>query len=397
MKQHSFLPAPVLALTALGFTLGTCEFIIVGILPDIADGMGVSLSAVGRLVSVFAGCYALGTPVISAATGRVPRFQQLVILLASFAAVNLLSMLAPYVGILYFSRMLAALVSGPLTAVAMLYARDTAPEGHTARAIAMVYTGFSIASVVGVPIGTFTCHLLGWRASFALILVMTALLTPPLLRLLPRTSPLPEAAAGGFLRQFTVLRDPRMSLCVGAIVLSGCSTYSVYTYLTPILTDTLGLAQETVSPLLMGVGLCCLASNLLSGWLGEHGGIRRLPAVFTLQVLLFALMPLLVRRTLPGLAAMGLMAVCMYILNTPCQMHILNLAETDYPFASSLCASMLSVAYNLGIAVGSFTGSTVQAGWGLSALGVPAALYALAALGLNLALLRRLRRQPQTL
>lgn len=127
------LTIPVLALTALGFALGICEFVIVGILPEIAADMAVSLSAVGKLVSVFAACYAVGTPVITAATGGIPQFRLLMGLMGLFLVVNLLRMLAPSVMVLYVSRVLAALVSGPLTAVAMLFAKDVAVPGHTAR------------------------------------------------------------------------------------------------------------------------------------------------------------------------------------------------------------------------------------------------------------------------
>ena len=122
MKKHR-LPAAVLALAALGFTLGTCEFVIVGILPDIAAGLNVSLAAVGRLVSVFAACYAVGTPLLTALTGRMDRFRLLIGLMLLFLGVNVLSMLAPGVTVLYASRVVAALVSGTLTAVAMLYAK----------------------------------------------------------------------------------------------------------------------------------------------------------------------------------------------------------------------------------------------------------------------------------
>ncbi len=393
MKKYTFSPA-VLALTALSFTLGTCEFVIVGILPEIAAGLGVKLAAVGRLVSVFAACYAAGTPVITAVMGRVPRFRLLLMLLAAFLGVNLLSMFAPGVGVLYVSRMLAALVSGPLTAVAMLYAKDVSAPGHTARSVAMVYTGFSIASVAGVPMGTFVCQHWGWRATFALITVMTLALTPVLVRLLPRTAAGGEQD-GSLLRQFAILRDGRMSACVLMIVFNGCATYTVYTYLTPILTDVLGLGDTAVSLLLAAVGFCCLGSNLLSGWLGEHGGVRRLPAVFAVQTVLFALMPLLLRRPGTGLAAVFVMAACMYILNTPCQIHALELAERDYPFAATLCASVLSVSYNFGIAIGSFAGSGVQERWGLTALGVPAAVFALLSLLENGVLLRCVDRRAK--
>ena len=292
------------------------------------------------------------------------------------------------------TTMVAALVSGTLTAVAMLYAKEVAAPEQTARAISLVYGGFSVAAVLGVPLGTAVCQWLGWRWTFAVILVMGAALLPLLLRSLPAVPPRREP--GGLLKSFVILRDPRCSLCVGMILCSACATYVVYTYLSPILTDTLGLPEGAVSPLLLVMGACSAASNLLSGALGERGGLRTLPWAFAAQTALFALLPVLLGSLWTGLAGIFAMGLLMYLLNTPAQMHALSLAERDYPFAASLCASVQPVSYNFGIAAGSFIGSAVQEGWGFRALGAPAAVSALAALGLNLLLLRACRRRERT-
>lgn len=387
MKKR-VLPASVLALSALGFTMGTCEFVIVGILPDIAAGLGVSLSAVGRLVSVFAACYAVGTPLLTAATGRIGRYRLLMGLMGVFLAVNVVSMLAPGVAVLYLSRMGAALVCGTLTAVAMLFAGKMAPQGQRARAIAAVYAGFSVASVIGVPIGTALCQHLGWRAVFGAIFAMGAALMPVLAHLLPRDTEPPEAAESGFLRQFIVLRDPRCYHCVLMVLFSASATYTVYTYLTPLLTDTLGFSETAVSPALLAMGLCSAASNVFSGRLAERDGLRRLPWCFLTQAVLFAAMPALLGRCWAGLGALFAMGLLMYLLNTPVQVHSLALAEADYPAAASLCASVQPVSFNFGIAIGSFVGSVIQEQWTLRALGLPAAVFALLALWEVRALLR---------
>ena len=351
------LPGAVLLLAALGFVLGTCEFVIVGILPEIAEGLNTSLAAVGKLVSVFAACYAVGTPVITAATGGISRRKLLAVLMGVFLLTSAASFAAPNVAVLYATRVVAALVSGTLTAVAMLYAKEVAAPEQTARAISLVYGGFSVAAVLGVPLGTAVCQILGWRWTFAVILAMGAALLPLLLRSLPAV---PAQADSGLLKSFSILWDPRCSLCVGMILCSASATYIVYTYLSPILTETLG----------------------------ERGGLRTLPMAFAAQAVLFALLPLLLGNRWAGLAGVFAMGLLMYLLNTPAQMHALSLAEQDYPFASSLCASVQPVSYNFGIAIGSFIGSAVQEGWGFRPLGLPAAMFALAALGLNLLLLR---------
>lgn len=232
------LPGAVLLLAALGFVLGTCEFVIVGILPEIAEGLNTSLAAVGKLVSVFAACYAVGTPVITAATGGISRRKLLAVLMGVFLLTSAASFAAPNVAVLYATRVVAALVSGTLTAVAMLYAKEVAAPEQTARAISLVYGGFSVAAVLGVPLGTAVCQILGWRWTFAVILAMGAALLPLLLRSLPAV---PAQADSGLLKSFSILWDPRCSLCVGMILCSASATYIVYTYLSPILTETLGL------------------------------------------------------------------------------------------------------------------------------------------------------------
>ena len=331
------LPGAVLLLAALGFVLGTCEFVIVGILPEIAEGLNTSLAAVGKLVSVFAACYAVGTPVITAATGGISRRKLLAVLMGVFLLTSAASFAAPNVAVLYATRVVAALVSGTLTAVAMLYAKEVAAPEQTARAISLVYGGFSVAAVLGVPLGTAVCQILGWRWTFAVILAMGAALLPLLLRSLPAV---PAQADSGLLKSFSILWDPRCSLCVGMILCSASATYIVYTYLSPILTETLGLPAGAVSPLLLVMGACSAASNLLSGRLGERGGLRTLPMAFAAQAVLFALLPLLLGNRWAGLAGVFAMGLLMYLLNTPAQMHALSLAEQDYPFASSLCASV---------------------------------------------------------
>ena len=390
MKAAKRLPPAVWALIGLSFALGACEYVVVAILPDIAAGLETDLGAAGKLVSVFAAGYAIGTPVLMAAAGRVPKYRLLMTLLALFLAANAMSMLAPNLTMLYLSRALAAVLTGTLTAVIFLFVREVTPPAQSARAVSLVYAGMSLATVVGNPLNKLICRYLGWRAAFGMILAVGAVLLPILARLLPRRITEP-AADSGFFRQFTVLRDGRYTLSVLMTVCCYGATYVVYTYLTPILTDVLGVGETAVSPLLMIVGLCCVGSNLLAGWVGAHGGIRRTPLVLLGQAVLFAAMPALLGGRWTGLAAMLAMCLLMYALSTPVQLHALELSAKEHPYAASLCASTLSVAGNIGIALGSFASSGLQEAVGLRLLGWPAAVFALAGLGLNLLLLRACR------
>lgn len=384
-KETVFTP-PVLALAAMAFVLGISELVVVGILPAISEGLHTPLDVAGRLVAAFAVGYAVGTPLITAAAGRIPRRRLLFWLLLLFLAANAVSMLAPNVAVLYASRALTALVSGPLTASSMLFVREVTPAARHPRAIALLYTSFSLAAVIGVPLEAALCRAFGWRWTFALILGLTLSLLPVLLRVLPNSQA--TGAGVGLRRQFAVFHDARLRLCVGMLLCSAAATYTVYTYLTPILTGPLGLAETAVSPLLVVMGLCSTASNAFSGKLGARGGLTRLPPIFLLQTLTFGLLPFLLRHTAAGLAGLLMMGLLMYVMNTPAQMLALDLAEREYPYAAHLCASVQMVSFNLGIAVGSCVGSAVQAAWGLEFLGLPAAVFALSALALNARLLR---------
>lgn len=355
------LPGAVLLLAALGFVLGTCEFVIVGILPEIAEGLNTSLAAVGKLVSVFAACYAVGTPVITAATGGISRRKLLAVLMGVFLLTSAASFAAPNVAVLYATRVVAALVSryadGGGHALCQGGRRPGADRpGHLA-GIRRLFRGSGAGSAPGHAV----CQILGWRWTFAVILAMGAALLPLLLRSLPAV---PAQADSGLLKSFSILWDPRCSLCVGMILCSASATYIVYTYLSPILTETLGLPAGAVSPLLLVMGACSAASNLLSGRLGSGAASGPCPWAFAAQAVLFALLPLLLGNRWAGLAGVFAMGLLMYLLNTPAQMHALSLAEQDYPFASSLCASVQPVSYNFGIAIGLLHRSAVQEGWG---------------------------------
>ena len=394
MKKKGAVTASTLALMSLGFALGACEYVEVVILPDIAEGLDASLGAVGKLVGVFAAGYAIGTPIVTAATGRVPRFRLLMTLLTLFIIVNAVSMLAPGLWVLYLSRALAAVLTGTLTAVAFLFVQEVAPPEHTAKAISMVYTGMSLATVVGNPLNKTLSSMFGWRAPFAVILLAAVILVPVLTRVLPHSTGVAEEQTG-FFRQFTVLRDKRYSLCVLMTIFCYAATYVVYTYLTPILTDVLEVGDAFVSPLLMAVGFCCMGSNLLAGWIGSRGDVERTPIVLVGQTALFLAMPLLLGNRWAGMAAVFVMCLLMYVLSTPVQFHASTLAAKEYPFAANLCASTLSVAANIGIAVGSFAGSELQELVGMRQLGLWAAGFALLALVMNGLLVSALRAAPR--
>ncbi len=268
MAKERFFNLPVLILIASSFMLGMSEFIVVGILPDIAADLKISEVTVGNLVSLFAFVYAPVTPLGSALSARFPRFATHLTLIGIFLAGNILCAFAPNYAVLVVARIMIALVSGTLVAVAMTYAPDVTTDRFRTKFIAWVFSGFSIASVVGVPVGTWVANTFGWRWAFHMINVLTIVLIIGMVMVLPRNSHIVKI---GFLPQFRLFFDRRIQLGVLDVVCGAAASYVFYTYLTPIMRDEVHVPEQYLSVGLVIFGAACLWSNLYGGKLADRG------------------------------------------------------------------------------------------------------------------------------
>ena len=216
-RKKGFLTIQVVMLVALSFLLGTSEFIVVGILPEISEGFNISLTAAGAIVSVFAFAYAVGTPFCAASAGKFNRFRFMMVCVLIFAAANLLCGLTSMYLIFGAARIVIAVISGTLVAVSMTFAGDVAAPENMSKVVAGIFSGFSIASVFGVPIATAVTRFLNWRAAFFLIAAASLAVTAVLYKTLPRTG---GTEAHSVIRQFVLLRDRKIILG-GLCVFSG--------------------------------------------------------------------------------------------------------------------------------------------------------------------------------
>lgn len=267
-RTDRFFNFPVTILIFASFMLGMSEFVVVGILPDIASGLKISEVTVGNLVALFAFVYAPCTPIGSALSARFPRFATYLILMGVFLVGNILCALAPNYPVLLIARLLIASVSGTLVAISMTFAPDVTTDKYRTKFIAWVFSGFSIASVVGVPIGTWVANTFGWRVTFYLVSVLTAVLMISMVLVLPRNS---HPAKIGFLRQFRLFFDRRIQLGVLDVVCGAAASYVFYTYLSPIMRDEIGVPEQYLSIGLVIYGCACLWSNLYGGKLADKG------------------------------------------------------------------------------------------------------------------------------
>lgn len=384
VAKERFFNLPVIVLISLSFMLGMSEFIVVGILPDIAAGLKVSEVTVGNLVSLFAFVYAPVTPLGSALSARFPRFATHLTLVGVFLIGNVLCAFASNYGVLVVARILIALVSGTLVAIAMTYAPDVTTEQYRTKFIAWVFSGFSIASVVGVPVGTWVANTFGWRWAFHLVNVLTVALIVLMVMVLPRNSRIVKI---GFLPQFRLFFDRRIQLGVLAVVFGAAATYVFYTYLTPIMRDEVHVPEQYLSVGLVIFGAACLWSNLYGGKLADRGrGVEPLTHIRPIYCAHAVLMAsLIVTHWVPvyGALLLVVLGMFMYLQNSASQVLYMDVASQSHPGSLNLAASLNSMSFNIGIALGSAVGGVVNGHFGLMWLGPVGALFLVCAIAIT--------------
>lgn len=381
MAKERFFNLPVVILIASSFMLGMSEFIVVGILPDIAADLKISEVTVGNLVSLFAFVYAPVTPLGSALSARFPRFATHLTLIGIFLAGNLLCAFVPNYAVLVVARIMIALVSGTLVAVAMTYVPDVTTDRFRTKFIAWVFSGFSIASVVGVPVGTWVANTFGWRWAFHMINVLTIMLIVGMVVALPRNSHIVKI---GFLPQFRLFFDRRIQLGVLTVVFGAAASYVFYTYLTPIMRDEVHVPEQYLSVGLVIFGAACLWSNLYGGKLADRGrGVEPLTHIRPIYCAHAVLMAsLVVAHWVPvyGALLLVVLGMFMYLQNSASQVLYMDVASQSHPGSLNLAASLNSMSFNIGIALGSAVGGLINGHFGLMWLGPVGALFLVCAI-----------------
>ena len=337
-----------------------------------------------HLVSLFAFVYAPVTPLGSALSARFPRFATHMTLIGVFLAGNLLCAFAPNYAVLMAGRILIALVSGTLVAIAMTYAPDVTTDTFRTKFIAWVFSGFSIASVVGVPVGTWVANAFGWRWAFHLVNALTVVLIIGMVAVLPRNS---HAAKIGFLSQFRLFFDRRIQLGVLDVVCGAAASYVFYTYLTPIMRDEVHVPEQYLSVGLVIFGAACLWSNLYGGKLADRGrGVEPLTHIRPIYCAHAVLMASLIVAhwvAVYGALLLVVLGMFMYLQNSASQVLYMDVASQSHPGSLNLAASLNSMSFNIGIAIGSAVGGVVNGHFGLMWLGPVGALFLVCAIAIT--------------
>lgn len=378
-------------LVLLGFSLGCSEFIVIGIEGNIADAFSVSLAQAGELISSFAITYAVLTPVLAIATGRFRRFQLLVAYAAVFCAANLVQAMAPTFAVLLLSRVLIGAVSGAFLAVGVTYIPELLGPERMSMGISVVYAAFSVAMVIATSAGKMVAELLTWHVAMWASLVLAVVTCALLVALLPREGATDEPAT--MAEQAGLLAEPQIVTGILIFVFGVGSVYVFYGYVTPYLEQVLGLSPMGASAALMGYGVVCFFSNLLSGWVDARFGMRALVVTFPiLAALLFGLWALGPAMPAALVVVMGI-ALLMYVASVPCISAFMETARRSHPKALTLASSLEPMSFNIGIAFGTAVGGAVVSGPGIASVGLVGGAFALVALALVVVTLRLLRRR----
>ena len=360
-RGRGFGPA-VTALGVGGFAIGTGEFVIMGLLPEVASDLGVTIPTAGHVISAYALGVVVGAPVLAVLAAHWPRRTLLTVLMALFALGNLASAAAPGYLSLNVLRFVAGLPHGAFFGVAALVAAALAPPERRAGAVGLVMTGLTSATLVGVPIATWLGQHLGWRAAFVLVGAVALLACGLVHRLVPN---LPAAPGASPLRELSALARPQVWLTLGVAAIGFGGMFSVFSYIKPLLTEVTGLPVGAVPLVLALFGLGMVVGNLFGSRLADLSLMRTIGGLLVWDALVLGAIVF----TAPHAVAIS---VNVFLVGTivaiapALQIRLMDVAG----HAQTLAAALNHSAFNLANAIGAWLGGTaIAAGFGWTSTG----------------------------
>jgi MFS transporter, DHA1 family, inner membrane transport protein len=379
----------ILALAMGGFAIGTTEFMVMGLLPQIADGVDVSIPTAGHLISAYAVGVVVGAPVLAVTGARLPRRALLVALMTAYAVANALSAMAGSYGLLLLARFVDGVPHGAFFGVASLVAADLARPGRQGRAVAMVMIGLSVANVVGVPAATWLGQHLGWRSAFWVAASLAVLTMALVLAFVPAC---PGNADATGRRELRLFAHPQawLTLLAGAIGFGGM--FALYSYIANVVTVVGGLPDGAVPVFLLAFGLGMVAGTWVAGALADWSVFRSLLGSSAAMAVLLVSFGLVAPTGWPALLPAFLVAIVSSVLVVNLQVRLMDVAGD----AQTLGAAMNHSSLNVGNAVGAWLGGLViAAGWGYRAPSFVGAVLAVAGLLILLVSARAHRRDAR--
>jgi len=385
MKERKTNIKALLALSIGGFGIGLTEFVIMGILPDVASGLGISIPEAGHFIAAYALGVVVGAPLLTVLGGKWPAHKVLLTLMLWFTVFNTLSAFATGYGSLLALRFLSGLPHGAFFGIGAVVAGKLAREGKAAQAIATMFAGLTVANVIGVPIGTYLGHHFNWSASFLMVGVIGLITMICIYLWMPK---LPRSSRKGFGADVQVFRRAELWAMILLTTIGTGGFFAWYSYIAPLLTDVAGWPEDMVGYAMILAGLGMVAGNFLGAKMAER--IQPLKAVMISLSLMIAVLLLNSWAAVNPVAVLVLtfiIGVVAFTVATPIQMAIINTAKGS----ESLGSSMNQSAFNMGNASGAYlAGLPIAFGFGIQAASLVGA--AMAATGVGIAAIIRIMR-----
>jgi DHA1 family inner membrane transport protein len=346
-KTHS--RAPLMALALASFGIGTTEFVIMGLLPDISRDLSVTIPQAGLLVTGYALSVAFGSPFLAVATARMDRRKTLLVLMGVFIFGNLLCALAPDYGLLMAARIVTALCHGAFFGIGSVVAAALVPVRKRAQAIAMMFAGLTLANVLGVPFGTALGEAFGWRTTFFAVVVIGLAAAFALYTRLPRDIPNPQVH---FAHELRSLGSRQVILAMLISVLASASLFSTFTYIAPILETVTRISPHAVTIMLLLFGVGLTIGNFIGGRLGDWKLMPSVIGIFAMLIVVLVVFTKTSASVWPAAATIFVWGMLVFALVSPLQMRVVNEAA----FAPNLASTINQGAFNFGNATGAWIG-----------------------------------------
>lgn len=392
-KKRSFFA--LLALAVSAFAIGTTEFISVGLLPLISEDMNISVTTAGLTVSMYALGVTFGAPILTSFTSRMSRKTLLLWIMIIFIIGNSLAAGAASIGILLAARVLSAFSHGVFMSIGSVIAASVVPENRRASAISIMFTGLTVATVTGVPIGTFIGQQWGWRLAFVAIALVGVAAFIANSILIP--SDMPKGERTSFRDQAKLLTNSRLLLMLLITALGYGGTFVVFTYLSPLLQDITGFKENTVAVILLVYGIAIALGNIIGGKAANRSPLKALLYMFIVQAMVLILLTFTAPFKVAGFITIILMGFLAFMNVPGLQVYVVELAERFAPGAVNMASALNIAAFNAGIAIGSFLGGLIAKSMGLIHTAWIGSLMVLAAVlltGLSLKLARKDSEKP---
>ncbi|HHK8151279.1 TPA: MFS transporter [Serratia marcescens] len=359
------MPLALLALTISAFAIGTTEFVIVGLIPTIAEQLGVTVPSAGLLVTIYALGVAIGAPVLTALTSRIPRKLLLVGLMVLFTLGNLLVWQSPSYESLVVARLLTGLAHGVFFSIGSTIATSLVAKEKAASAIAIMFGGLTVALVTGVPLGTFIGQQFGWRETFLAVSLIGAVATLASVILVP--SNIKNQGSAGVREQLKVLTHPRLLLIYAITALGYGGVFTTFTFLAPMMQELAGFSAPTVSWILLAYGVAVAVGNIWGGKLADrHGAVRALSFIFAALAILLLVFQFTASHSIAALLTVIVMGVFAFGNVPGLQVYVVQKAAQYTPNAVDVASGLNIAAFNIGIALGSVIGGQTVASLGLA-------------------------------